>query len=189
MHSKLNIISYVPSCALYLIALTIQWLLLILLSTILFLKFFDKAVRNDDGNTVRISLPFKDQGAANVVWKQLHDLRHKIGPTLQPVFVSKKLGQNLKPKEIKPSIVIKQCMLTIFHAICAMQIMSGTQPYTSDGQNTDPQSMDYPNGLPLKILFQMNTTLRSCDFILTQHEPAYFCSPWPSAAILNNYAE
>ena len=87
---------------------------------------------------------FKDQGAANAVRQQLHDLGHKIGPTLQPVFVSKKLGQNLKPKEIKPSIVIKQCMLTIFRVICAMQIMSGTQPYTGDGQNTDPQSMDYP---------------------------------------------
>ena len=42
-----------------------------------------------------------------------------------------------------------------------------------DGQNTDPQSMDYPNGLPKwttlkgtthKILFHTNTTLRSCDF-------------------------
>ena len=30
-----------------------------------------------------------------------------IGPTLQPVFVSKKLGQDLKPKEIKPSVVNK----------------------------------------------------------------------------------
>ena len=58
-----------------------------------------------------------------------------------------------------------------------------------DGHNTDPQSMDYPNGLPLKILFQMNTTLRSCDSILTLHEPAYFCSAWPEAAILNNYTD
>ena len=35
----------------------------------------------------------------------------------------------------------------------------------------------------------MNTTLRSCDFILTLHKPAFFCSAWPSAAILNNYTE
>ena len=67
----------------------------------------NKAVRNDDSSTVRISLPFKDQVAANVVRKQLHDLSFKIGPTLQPVFVSKKLGQDLKPKEIKPSTVNK----------------------------------------------------------------------------------
>ena len=36
---------------------------------------------NDDSRTVRISLPFKDQVAANAVRKQLRDLSHKIGPT------------------------------------------------------------------------------------------------------------
>ena len=38
----------------------------------------------------KITLPFKvkDQVAANAVRKQLRDLSHKIGPTLQPVFVS-----------------------------------------------------------------------------------------------------
>ena len=52
---------------------------------------------NDDSSTVRlISLPFKDQVAANTARKQLRDLSHKIGPTLQPVFVSKKLRQDLK---------------------------------------------------------------------------------------------
>ena len=50
----------------------------------------------------------------------------KIGLTLQPVFVSKKLGQVLKPREIKPSIVL----FIIFHVICVMQIMSGIQPDT-----------------------------------------------------------
>ena len=71
---------------------------------------------NDDSRTVRISLPFKDQVAANAVRKQLRDLSHKIGPTLQPVFVSKKLGQDLKPKEMKPSIVNKQCV--VYHFSC-----------------------------------------------------------------------
>ena len=52
----------------------------------------------------------------NAVRKQLRDLNHKIGPTLQPVFVSKKLGQHLKPKEIKPSIVNKQCV--VYHFSC-----------------------------------------------------------------------
>ena len=69
---------------------------------------------NDDSSTVRISLPFKDQVAANAVRRQLRDLSHKIGPTLQPVFVSKKLGQDLKPKEIKPSIVNQQCVVYLF---------------------------------------------------------------------------
>jgi len=65
-------------------------------------------------STVRISLPFKDQVAANAVRKRLRDLSHKIGPTFQPVFVSKKLGQDLRPKEIKPSIVNKQCVVYNF---------------------------------------------------------------------------
>ena len=71
---------------------------------------------NDDSRIVRISLPFKDQVAANAVCKQLRDLSHKIGPTLQPVFVSKKLGQDLKAKETKPSIVNKQCV--VYHFSC-----------------------------------------------------------------------
>ena len=37
-----------------------------------------------------------------------------IGPSLQPVFVSTKLGQDLKPKEIKPSIVNQQCVVYLF---------------------------------------------------------------------------
>ena len=69
---------------------------------------------NDDGSTVRISLPFKDQVAANAVLKQLRDLSHKIGPTLQPVFMRRKLEQDLKLKEIKPSIVNKQCVVYHF---------------------------------------------------------------------------
>ena len=58
------------------------------------------AERNtDDTNTERISLPFKDQVATNAVRKQLRDLGHKILLTLQPVFATKKLGQDLKPKK------------------------------------------------------------------------------------------
>ena len=75
----------------------------------------NKAGRNnDDSSTITISLPFKDQVAANAVRKQFRDLSHKIGPTLQQVFVSKKLGQDLKPKEIKSSIVNKQCVVYHF---------------------------------------------------------------------------
>ena len=65
----------------------------------------------DDGNTIRIVLPFKDQVAANAVRRQLRDLSRKICVTFQPIFVSKKLEQDLKPKEIKPSIVNRQCVV------------------------------------------------------------------------------
>ena len=70
--------------------------------------------------------PLKDQKAANVVRRQFRDLSHKIGPLLQPVFVSKKL-QDLKLRAIKPSIVNPQCVVYLFHVICAMQIMLDTQ--------------------------------------------------------------
>ena len=72
------------------------------------------ATINDDSRTVTISLPFKHQVAANAVRKQLRNLSCKIGPTLQPVLVSKKLGQDLKPKEIKLSILNKQCVVYQF---------------------------------------------------------------------------
>ena len=57
--------------------------------------------------------------AANVVRKQLHDLSFKISPTLKPAFVSKKLWQDLKPKEIKLSIVNRQCV--VYHFTCDLR--------------------------------------------------------------------
>ena len=42
------------------------------------------------------------------------DLSHKIGTNIQPVFISKKLEQDLKPKEIKPQIVNQQCVVYLF---------------------------------------------------------------------------
>ena len=73
-----------------------------------------KPGKKTDGNTIRVVLPFKDQIAANAVRRQLRDLSSKISATLQPVFVSKKLEQDLKPKEIKPSIVSRQCVVYKF---------------------------------------------------------------------------
>ena len=52
----------------------------------------------DDGNIIRIVLPFKDQIAANAVRRQLRDLSRKICVKILSL-------KNLKPKEIKPSIV------------------------------------------------------------------------------------
>ena len=62
----------------------------------------------------RISLPFENQVSANAVRRQLRDLINKIGPTLQPLFVSKKFEQDLKAKEAKPSIVNQQCVVYHF---------------------------------------------------------------------------
>ena len=70
----------------------------------------------DESNIVRINLPFKDQVSANSVRRQLRDLSNKIGLALQPVFVSKKLEQDLKPREAKPSIVNQRCV--VYHFVC-----------------------------------------------------------------------
>ena len=110
-------IQNVLSCTLYLVALTIQRVDSAIDNFLFRNSSANKAERNnDDSSTIRISLPFKDQVAANLVRKQLRDLSHKIGPTLEPVFVSQKLAQDLKPKEIKPSIVNKQCV--VYHFSC-----------------------------------------------------------------------
>ena len=98
-----------------------------------FSKFFSEQSRKKQSwylfSTVRISLPFKDSLAASAVRKQLCDLSHNVGPTLQPVFVSSKSGQDLKPKETEHSVVNKQSV--VYTVICAMKIMSGKQPDAS----------------------------------------------------------
>ena len=73
----------------------------------------------EDNSILRITLSFEDQTSANSVRRQMRDLSHKIGTTLQPVFISKKLEQDLKPKEIKPPIVNQQCVVYSFScALC-----------------------------------------------------------------------
>ena len=54
--------------------------------------------------------------AANAVRKQLRDLSHKISKDWPYFAASWKLGQDLKPKEMKPSIVNKQCV--VYHFSC-----------------------------------------------------------------------
>ena len=64
--------------------------------------------------TVRVVLPFKDQPSANYVKQQLNNLSSKLNVTVQPVFVSPKLEQQLKRHEFKPPIVNQQCLVYEF---------------------------------------------------------------------------
>ena len=73
-----------------------------------------KDQRVKDSSVVRVSLPFKDQTSANAVKRQMRDLSQKIGLTVQPIFVSKKLEQDLQPKEVKPPIINQQCVVYLF---------------------------------------------------------------------------
>lgn len=59
----------------------------------------------------RVVLPFKDQTSADAVKKQLSDLSKKIDHTLQPVFKSRKIGEDLKMREPKPPLINQQCVV------------------------------------------------------------------------------
>ena len=59
----------------------------------------------------RVVLPFKDQKSADAVKKQLSDLSNKIDHTLQPVFKSRKICEDLKMCEPKPPIISQQCVV------------------------------------------------------------------------------
>ena len=78
----------------------------------------------EEGRVLWVSLPFKDQTSANEVRRQMRDLSHKIGPTLQPVFISKELEQDLSPKKSSLRSYINSAWSIYFHVICVMQLMS-----------------------------------------------------------------
>ena len=49
----------------------------------------------------------------------MRDVSSKIGVDVQPVFTSRKLEQDLKPKEIKPSIVNQHSVVYLYKcALC-----------------------------------------------------------------------
>ena len=62
-------------------------------------------------DTISVVLPFKDQISADIKRKQLQDLSLKIHTTIPPVFVSRKIEQELNVKKTKPPIVNQQCVV------------------------------------------------------------------------------
>lgn len=72
----------------------------------------DAKTKSDE--TLRVSIPFKDQVSANIVKRQMRDLSSKIGIDVQPIYTSKKLEQDLKLKEIKPRIVNQHSVVYCF---------------------------------------------------------------------------
>ena len=63
---------------------------------------------------VRIVLPFQEQGSADNLRNQLKDRSQKIHIPVQLVFVSHKNERDLKPREFKPPVVNKQCLVFKF---------------------------------------------------------------------------
>ena len=63
---------------------------------------------------VRIILPFKDQRSADIVRRQLSDLRKKINSDIRPVFTSKKIADDIRVAEAKPPLINQQCVVYEF---------------------------------------------------------------------------
>ena len=64
--------------------------------------------------TLRVSIPFKDQVSANMVKRKMRDLSSKIGIDVQHIYTSKNLEQDLNLKEIKPRIVNQHSVVYCF---------------------------------------------------------------------------
>ena len=62
-----------------------------------------------------LSCCFTIQSSANIVKQQLSKLSLKVGTAIQPVFVSRKLNEDLEVQEAKPSI--PQRFLERFHVL------------------------------------------------------------------------
>ena len=72
-------------------------------------------------DVTRVVIPFKEQDSANFVKTKLKDVSLKLHTTIQPVFVSKKIGQDLHERETKPQVVNQQWALYHFQCnLCAI---------------------------------------------------------------------
>ena len=63
---------------------------------------------------VRIILPFKDQRSADILRGQLSDLGKKINSDIRPVFISKKIADDIRVAEAKPPLINQQCVVYEF---------------------------------------------------------------------------
>ena len=65
---------------------------------------------------IRVILPFKDQVSANVVKKRLTHLSSEIKTAFEHVLIGRKLNEDLKVREVKPTIVNQQCLVYKFQS-------------------------------------------------------------------------
>ena len=108
-----------------------------------------KQTCDDKKVPVRIILPFKDQRSANSVRRQLGELSRKIRKDIHPVYPTRKIGPNIRPKESKPLLLTNNALFTILSEICAMWIMSATHADTCI--NALKNIRDLPSGNTLEI--------------------------------------
>ena len=72
---------------------------------------------------VRVVIPFKDQESANYVKKKIKNLSIKVQTTVQPVFVSRKISQNLKVLEQSHRSSTNNASFIVFNVTCVMRVM------------------------------------------------------------------
>ena len=93
-------------------------------------------------DTVRVVLQFKDQISADIVKEKLKDLSLKVNTTIQPVFASRKIEQELNMKEAKPQIVNEQCVVYDFQCdLCNAGYVGYTRGHLHNcvkGHNSPP---------------------------------------------------
>lgn len=65
-------------------------------------------------DAIRIVILYKDQDVAVSINRQLRDLSSKLQKTIQPMFISRKLKQDLRLREPKPNIVTQQYVAYLF---------------------------------------------------------------------------
>ena len=65
---------------------------------------------------ISIVLPCKDQTSTNWVRKQWSELGKKMGRHLRSVYISRKIGDDLKRREKKPPMFSQQCV--VYHFDC-----------------------------------------------------------------------
>ena len=83
---------------------------------------------SERSDPIRVVLPFRHQVSADVVRAQLKDLSQKIQATVQPVFVTQKIGRDLKLREAKLPIVNQQCLVYKFECdLCDAGYVSFTR--------------------------------------------------------------
>ena len=72
--------------------------------------------------------------------KQLKDLSLKVHTTIQPVFVSRKIEQELNVKETKPPIVNQQCVIYSFQCdLCDACYVGYTRGHLLNSVKDDKQ--------------------------------------------------
>ena len=78
-------------------------------------------------SSVKNSFALQDQKSANAIKKQLSDPSNKIDHTLQPVFKSRKICEDLEMCEPKPHIISQECVVYNYKCdLCDAEYVSYT---------------------------------------------------------------